>query len=390
MKLFIIVYCGLICAAAGQWATNGVWPSYEYPRQSRAQFADVYSAAVERCYAAGISIAGPKWYRSQYDNLTNVKARLKAAIPYYIVTNGQDGDLSYDIATNGLRHYTVTGILTSAKMPTNFLDYTPWSNLSGVGPLTNSGYAWGNGWTNEYTVAGGTNFPAGRDEWYTSDYGVMWITNIFPPLVWANAELASVTRYQYGTYNGGTSSIPQDVFDLAIADSNGWPFIYATATNGSPDGGEYYIGQSSAMWWYEDQTISLFINTGEADIYPASTNRPPIMFDVDHYAQCGPYEWGSDVFSSVPFDDRTFDNFGDARYSEGWKRIAQEVGQSATNYLYNFGSTNFPPVLCDTPASNGAATLRGYALCYIMGTETLNDKFISILKFDGTNGFRYR
>jgi hypothetical protein len=390
MKTTILIYCSLVCMAAGQWSTN-IWPSYAYPRQSAAQFAEVHSAAVERCYAAGLSIAGLRLYRSQYANLTNIKARIREAVPYYIVTNGQDGDLSAEIETNGLRHYTSTSILASVKMPTNFFDYTPWSNLSGVGPFTNAGLAWGNGWTNAQTEAGGTNYPEGRTKWFTTDYGLMRITNVFPALLWANANLGGVTRYQLAEYKTvSTNATPQDVFDLALADSNGWPFAYYTATNGDPQGGEFLIGQSSAMWWYDDQSISLWITTGEADIYPDSTNRPPIEFDVDLYAKCGPYEYQSDAFSSVPFEDRTFDNFGDVRYSETWQRIAQETGKAATNFIYKFGSTNFPPILCDAPAITNSATLRGRALSYIMAVELLNDKFISILKFDGTNGFRYR
>jgi hypothetical protein len=68
--------------------------------------------------------------------------------------------------------YTVTGLLWSLRLPTNYFEVTPYRSLCGLGPFTNDvTVPYPHGYVTTETLAGGTNYPAGRTNWYTTDYG---------------------------------------------------------------------------------------------------------------------------------------------------------------------------------------------------------------------------
>lgn len=393
MKTTILIYCALACAALGQWSTN-IWPSYEHPRQAVPQIQEVHSAAVERCYAAGVSIAGLRLYRSQYDNLTNIKARLKAAVPAYIVTNGMEGDLSGYIESNGIPYYTVTGLLYSVKMPTNFFDYTPWSNLSGVGPLTNSGYAWGNGWTNGWTKAGGTNYPPGRTNWYTTDYGIMWITNVFSALVWANPYLDYVLTAR-SPYPVSSAPYFTNLFDSVIPQAE-YGYDYAPEIFTYTNEYSFFAGKGSFLFidfvsggLTNDQAAAIYSSTTRFS--PATTSTPPIKCNADFYLKAYPrnalFEFLLTGYDPA-FTAETFDNFGDSKVTDQWARVDQRFDTTSTGVVYTVGDTNKPSPWADIPSTVPFMTIRGWSLV----EDFTQDKpsFEMILKFDGTNGFKYR
>jgi hypothetical protein len=379
MKTTILIYCAMVCMAAGQWSTS-VWPSYQHPRQSVAQFQDVHSAAVERCYAAGVSIAELRFYRSQYDNLTNIKARLKSAIPAYIVTNGMDGDLSGYIESNGIPFYTITGLLYSIKMPTNFLDYTPFSNLSGVGPLTNSGYAWGNGWTNAQTKAGGTNYPPGRTNWYTTDYGIMWITNIFPALVWVDAPASYSSTYRYGSitfennqnFSEGKAGAESN-FNFTAFNANIIPLQFTALSVAFYDTG----GGGAGLYIADAQAVT-------SRIMPLVIgNITNMTFDADFYVLCGT-NYISEYHSDFAWNgvETVFDDFGTPSVFTNTTRIYSGTNITYPEAVAFMGSTNMPSTWAADPITNldFNTSVRGWGL----------DGSWIILKFDGTNGFKYR
>lgn len=133
----------------------------------------------------------PSWWRSQYWMLKTWKTETAAIMKWYTVpfsNNLEEIARHYNDTTNAwfwtkglpdprkdqmFYSQTATGTLATLKLPTNFFNYTPWRCLNENGPFTNDAgvVGRGHGWTNEYTAAGGTNFPDGRTAWYTTDYG---------------------------------------------------------------------------------------------------------------------------------------------------------------------------------------------------------------------------
>ena len=188
--------CLILLIAAecwGQGYDTNAWPAYLHSRSGRIHASNTYSALVERAStyhndpASEIGTA-PSWFRTQRSDCITLKSKLKAVISghYWVAPTN-----TYTIIQNIINSYTsepygtvadnVAGVsniwnhidfLSYCRMPTNFLDYTPYRGLDGVGPFTNDAtVGHPHGWTNAYTINGGTNFPAGRTAWYTTDYG---------------------------------------------------------------------------------------------------------------------------------------------------------------------------------------------------------------------------
>ena len=84
----LLVWLITASAALADWSTN-VWPSYLYPLQGVTQFREAHSGGVERCTAVGVEPPDvlTNLYLSHWSNLTNIKAKLKLCIPYFVNTN---------------------------------------------------------------------------------------------------------------------------------------------------------------------------------------------------------------------------------------------------------------------------------------------------------------
>jgi hypothetical protein len=208
ISAFLLASCS--ASIADGWATNA-WPSQQYPRQGKTQVSQVWSATVERCQAAGVSLpSSPTWYRSTRTTVTDLKIKLKTAIPSYIDirnsgTNNTFTNYFLSVATNArsLPSWSVDGILSYCKMPTNWFSYTPYRGLSGLGGNTNDvTVAFPYGETNASTASGGTNFPAGRNVWYSTDYGYSSITGMLGMLVSIGSVPAVSNFYAGVSYRG--------------------------------------------------------------------------------------------------------------------------------------------------------------------------------------------
>ena len=147
-------------------------------------------------------------HRPGTDFSPNLKGCLKSAVPYYVNSNGMSSVTNYFLSVNptakSLPMWTVTGILVACKMPTNWFEYTPPRSLSGIGGATNDasvGHAYG--YTNAWTILGGTNYPAVRSKWYTTDYGYGASTALFSRL-----RSVAVTPNVAITYAGTSRSAP--------------------------------------------------------------------------------------------------------------------------------------------------------------------------------------
>lgn len=231
------VLFGAMKASAG-WP-SGSWPSETHPREGYGQLSSVWSATWERCAAAGVtSPVTPTWHRPGTNFSPNLKGCLKAAIPFYVDRTGISSYTNYFLSVNtnarSLPKWTVTGLLVACKMPTNWLDYTPPRGLADLGGATNDatvGHPYG--YTNEWTILGGTNYPTGRSKWYTTDYGYGKATNIFGRLI--DIEVTpTVSNAFAGTSITGVWSTFES---------------YDAVTNASTGIGSYYTTVSTNVGW---------------------------------------------------------------------------------------------------------------------------------------------
>lgn len=245
-----------VCLGAG-W--SGVWPAQEHPRETKRQLAECYTAIVERVTATHTdwdTIPSQAWYRSNRGNLLNIKVMLRwtleprASDPMglghsglwltWVVTNGVGNTTTAAntltaTQTNVFPHYGglgavsggglggSTSLLSALKMPTNYLDYTPFRCLAGLGPFTNdTSVPYPHGWSNTTTLAGGTNFPAGRTCWYTTDYGWADLPRVFAELTITLEQGVLTLCLTNGNYYGqkqGTNHQPwTSVKSLAESD----------------------------------------------------------------------------------------------------------------------------------------------------------------------------
>jgi hypothetical protein len=171
----------MVVAAEANWNTNA-WPAYAHPRMGATNILELYGAVSERWGAASETYVGtpaaptvPTWFRFNKTLLENYKAKIKDLFTDFRPNNGWINIANLTnttITASMLTPLKLSNMYVMARLPTNYLDYTPWRCLDGLGPFTNDvSVGHGYGWTNEYTAAGGTNFPAGRTNWYTTDYG---------------------------------------------------------------------------------------------------------------------------------------------------------------------------------------------------------------------------
>lgn len=181
MKTIISIFLLMVVAAQANWNTNA-WPAYAHPRMGATNILELYGAVSERWGAGSDVWVGtpavptvPTWYRFNKTLLENYKSKIKDLFTDFRPNNSWL-DVSKltntPITASMLTPMKLSNLYVVARLPTNYLDYTPWRCLDGLGPFTNdTTVGHGYGWTNEYTAAGGTNFPAGRTNWYTTDYG---------------------------------------------------------------------------------------------------------------------------------------------------------------------------------------------------------------------------
>ena len=251
----LIVFCAGMSYAG--WP-SGIWPSETYPREGYGQLSSVWSATWERCSAAGVTLpATPTWHRPGTDFSPNLKGCLKTAIPLYVDGTGISDYTNYFLSVNtnarSLPMWTVTGLMVACKMPTNWLDYTPPRGLSGLGGATNDatvGHPYG--YTNEWTVLGGTNYPTGRTKWYSTDYGYGMATNLFSRLL--DISLTPGVDVTLGSSAGGIF----DKYSTVVS----WcrrHYTVASGSSGNRCAGSYYMNgigandlgnQNSGSWTY--------------------------------------------------------------------------------------------------------------------------------------------
>lgn len=258
----------------GQWDTNA-WPAYMHPRSQKSQYTQCWTALTERAVAAydhtNSYPVAPAWYRFQRGNLIELKKGFRRLLGEETGTGthnlpvGGRRWVNKGTATSGLLAsvretgqifaFTKQALCAYAKRPTNYFDYTPYRGLDGVGPFTNDvSVGHPHGWTNEYTAAGGANYPEGRSCWYTTDYGIDGIRDMvtnLDELVYMHTGTSSNNTIDGNSYNlSGTSIVCYGATDFTKDLSKAKSQAESTYTNITyfPASINSYPGQYSAIY----------------------------------------------------------------------------------------------------------------------------------------------
>jgi len=379
-------------AACAQWDANA-WPAYEHPRSGKAHATDCYSSLWERTssWGGGWTPAAPVWYRSQRANLIAMKISLKAALAEYCYPTTPSGLLTaMNAETNvpsvvyALPDMTVTGFVAWAKIPTNFFDYTPYRCLDGSGPFTNDttvGHA--HGWP---ATDAGTNFPAGRTNWYTSDYGWDTFRHCVTQLFLLSASgIASNTV----TSVGGESTSYTDDWPTIEDEAEGSFADRSASWNWGSD--KWNLGGTPEQYWARlntrmdelYQTHSMIV-TQFAPVISAmvitrtrsSTFVVGALFSYDgaqlSYTNRGAW-WSADYLATniaMPY---------------GWQSVsgtyAGRMGKAVV------GSTNTIPIWCANP---GAYPNNVTASGLSWGFASAGSGYLFLFDYSGPDGFKYK
>jgi hypothetical protein len=354
------------------------------------------------------------WYRSQKQNIERQKHIFRDYVVGYgfwvLPTNTASSVLAYlNAQTNTPTKYTATNMavmsvaawLAYSKLPTNFLDYTPYRGLDGVGPFTyDPTVGHPHGWTNAYTVAGGTNYPAGRTNWYTTDYGwdgLRHLTTNF--IVQIDRNSGNIGRSWASI--SGWSWADEGIFTNWV-DVEASFLTFNTQTNNSSR--NYHIFKQANRGTQppeESQKLQEGISALLAGSYSISTNSsipavsplfPTLTAQPAQYLRTNYTEYITAI--TYPYGDfgLGYTNVGSfftpvTSTNGGYYGWQSGSSLQASNYVsVAAGSTNMPTLAgypVDPPGFNGASQVAdGFRFA---------DFYISFWNFDnGTNGFKYR
>jgi hypothetical protein len=340
--MMVAVALGSGAARADGWSTNA-WPSWDWQRAGALQATNVYAALRER-YTG--TVPAPKLWRSQRYNLSTYKGKIKLCCGEFVDFVAMDGSNVVDwlaLYTN-LPVWTVTGLCATALLPTNYMDYTPWRCLNGLGPNTNDSTApRPYGWTNASTQAGGTP-PGGRAAWYTTDYGWQGVHDCLNLLT---AKMVFATWY----YPDATNA---RVWRDATGTNTEWVTSQYNASTNAAD--EVASNNGRAAWTAGRLTTAYAASArrGFAYLVPAVSLSTAAEHQVQAYVQV---TTARRTFVSEPAQ---FQFDGQGLYVHGWNDAGTTAWTTNSVPQVLFGSTNLVlPAWCVEPTSN-TNQVRGY------------------------------
>jgi len=382
------------------WATNA-WPSTTYPRNIDIALSDCWSGTCERVQIGNFSDqngfgwslpTGLSWWRSNRGNLIVIKSWLAKIISYSGVTVARPWPMSSStvawVNTNALTSTADAGaaltansgawpiwnnqaqFLAQCRFPTNYFDFTPYRGTSGCGyPYVTS-----------ETLAGGTNYPPGRTNWTTLDYGVARLPTLINSLYATRMETLSATNSRaWGTGSGSTWSAAKtaaennysnrvETFWDGRAGTSGWGYWHP-ADQWTPEAWYSYSAyiHNSVRTWSPDTAVYASGVSNRYEVYVRANHIP-----------YGTPAVGTQVFDRIDFPAITLTNY-------------VFVGSQTNFATITIGSTNRPSTWCDDPGVDPAYGdgLGGYMFAKTLGCS-INGGTVAVRFWNVTNGLRYQ
>jgi hypothetical protein len=325
----LLALCPLLfafCPSASAQFTTNVWPSWEWQFRGHAQKDQAIAAINERCQALGVSQLSYPGWFQQHPALYQVKDKLKNIIPSFIDT------VNFDQAKLFYRDWP-------------WLDITNWPTLSVTTVLARAGAP--------------TNYFGQYTPWFDLDAvsnGWRHVPGIVSQLLWTVASV--------DFWNG-----------------NPRPMLYGDGDSGVDAAAAYadmvsnlvLVADGSAQGYLYQSLTALYTTNYAADCRFGQERKfttVPTNF--------APYGL---AFFNVISNYTYFDTF-DTYYVQGVNAADYTLGASGEVSVV-VGNTNFWPLVYwpDFPTNVGTSKTTGW-------TEYGDTYFL--LKWDGTNGFKYR
>lgn len=338
------------CAIGAGW--SDVWPAQEHSRETVRQLSECYTGVYERCNVLGVTLpATPTWYRSNRGTLLNLKSTLRNSIDdgNWLNTNETANTLSgeylnahlgADFPLFGVADFScATNLCRILRIPTNYFAYTPYRCLAGLGPYTNdTSVAYPHGYTNASTQAGGTNYPAGRTVWYTTDYGWNQIPTILAAL--------THTRMSCGVYDTnyfrGFTTPTSNTWDTAKA---GAEAAYAGVSSFGYD--IWYGAQGTAGEYGDPNKYQGWLQMSRHYLEAGESFATAYASHGDYFVYAAPRATDGVITQSV------FDAHGTALLETQYVAIASDLTNTWGNGVsFAWGATNIP-TWCAEPYSTG-------------------------------------
>lgn len=351
------------------WTTS-VWPAWQHPRDVQTQLADCFWALQERRAAFRNTTNWPgldatvwatnDWrkFRVNLDILRAATADLWDGSVGVVDAGaiGLDGTLNDYFGTNQGVWATIPTVsartnLMRLRIPTNYFAVAqgPFRcELSGLGGNTQEigtiGHA--HGWTNSVTMLGGPDLPAGRTNWYTTDYGLDNLKAIlqsvrYTPDNWVDhVDTSNTISYRNaGGDHAATwatakawaeeNEVEEDEYTLSIGTRG---YKYST-----PD---YLATWCGASWAYRVYSIGIASNVNKS--YSVYQFAEPM--DAD-YSSAGWHDQGFSVLSN--------------QYAEFW---TTNLGTSRGITSPVMGKLSFPGLEWCAEPTYGNPTSAGFSI----------------------------
>lgn len=353
LLIALMMFAQAVCAG---WDGN-IFPMWLHTAKTDEVESNVVDQVVKRQISMGIAtnshlLAKTSWWRSRSGNLATIKGKVEDLFEgdrWVVVGSDVLGDLVTNDAVTVYARTNLTQYLAAWQLPTNCLDYTPWRDLSGVGGFTNDQAAVGrpHGVTNSSTAGGGTNFPAGRTCWYTTDYG--W--DVVPAVV------SNLTRLKWDYWQRYSSSSVTSYFGMSSMVGPGCEDAIAVAeaayTNGSSSS-FVGIGQWTSLYTsYADTLHSARLSTHRG----ALENN--LAINSNHAQSAALYL--SIIAGTVSMSDPFTNRFDGQSYgwAEGWNVVSPALTNGTFDYVFDVVTA--PPNWPDCPGTYESAA-AGWSL----------------------------